>query len=288
MNAKGSFTAAARASRILAGGFILLAGLAATAPASAANVTLTATYSITIHGVTIGRAEAKARFTPKGYAAAISGSTYGISRIVSDARAVLAGAGRIAANGISPATYNLQTSEGGFETSVRMAMRGSAVVDLSAMPGLIDAPDRVPLTAAHKRNVLDPVGAFIVALDHAPGPDDGAAVCNRTVRVFDGWKRFDIRLSYKETKPVTGNGDSYSGDVIVCAARYLPVAGHRSHDESVEYMSDNKRLEIAMAPVAGTRVFVPYRIVIGTRIGDLVVAARRFSTGEGEQQAKAN
>jgi hypothetical protein len=102
MNAKGSFAAAATASRILAGGFILLAALA-TAPARAADtVTLTAAYSISIHGVTIGRAEAKARFTRKGYAAAISGSTYGISRIVSDARAILAGSGRINGTNVSP------------------------------------------------------------------------------------------------------------------------------------------------------------------------------------------
>jgi hypothetical protein len=288
MNAKGSFAAAATASRILAGGFVLLAGLA-TAPAHAADtVTLTAGYTISIHGVTVGRAEAKARFTHKGYAAAISGSTYGISRIVSDARAILAGSGRINGANVSPASYNLETSEGGFETHVRMAMRGSSVVDLNAVPTLVDAPDRIPITAGSRQNIVDPVGAFVVSLDHPSPTAIGPQVCNRTVHVFDGWKRFDIRLSYKETKPVTGGSDSYSGDLLVCAARYLPVAGHRSGDESVQYMADNKRLEISMAPIAGTSVYVPYRIVIGTRIGDLVIAARQFSADAGEQQARAN
>ncbi|MEJ0013891.1 MAG: hypothetical protein WDM94_15035 [Bauldia sp.] len=50
-------------------------------------MTLQATYMIAISGINIGRADVKARFTDKGYAAAIAGSTYGVSRFVSDARA---------------------------------------------------------------------------------------------------------------------------------------------------------------------------------------------------------
>ncbi len=270
----------------MAGAF-LLAGTGFDAEAHATDgVTLDATYIIAISGLTIGRADVKSRFTDRGYAAAISGSTYGVSRIVSDARATLAGAGRVVGDNIVPASYNLATSESGFETSVSMTMRGGSIVGLQAIPSLPEASDRVPLTPASKQNVVDPVGAFVVALDHSGTPNPDAA-CNRTVKVFDGWKRFDIRLSYKETQKVDDGSNAYAGDVIVCSARYLPVAGHRTGDDSVTFMADNKRLEISLARVNGTNYMVPYRILIGTKLGDLTISARTFTATGAQQQASA-
>ena len=286
MQGTGRLAAAIKASRLLSGGLFLLAMLVA-APAGAApptTATLTATYVISIGGLTVGRADVKSRFNDKGYAAAINGSTWGISRIVSDARAVLAGSGRIIGDTIVPASYNLETAESGFETHVRMAMRGGSVVSVQSDPQLLDAPDRVPLTPSSKQNVVDPVGAFVVALDH-PGDMNGERICDRTVRVFDGWVRFDIRLAYKETKQVSSGGDSYNGDVIVCSARYVPVAGHRTSRESVQYMADNQRLEVWLAPVAGTNLMVPYYFLIGTQVGDLTIHARSFVVTGADQQA---
>jgi hypothetical protein len=271
--------------------FLLLAAgtgcLAAPLPAAAGSgVTLEASYIIAISGLTIGRADVRSRFTDHGYAAAISGSTYGVSRLVSDAQATLSGAGRVVGGTIVPASYNLTTSEEGFQTSVNMTMRGRSVVALEAVPSLPLASDRVPITPAAKQDVVDPVGAFVIALDRpnmAP-----QAICDRTVRVFDGWKRFDIRLSFKESHKVDDGDSAYVGDVIVCAARYQPVAGHRTSDDSVTFMADNKRLEIGLARVKDTNYMVPYTILIGTKVGDLTINARTFTANGTQQQANAN
>ena len=161
-------------------------------------------------------------------------------------------------------------------------MRGGAIVGLQAIPNLPRVDDRVPLTAQSRQNVVDPVGAFVVAMDKPSDTPDGNRACNRVVHVFDGWKRFDIRLSYKETR--NGDGD---GKVLVCAARYVPVAGHRTSDDDVSYMAGNHRLEIWLSPVPGTRYLVPSRILIGTKVGDLVINARNFNVTAGEQQANA-
>ena len=285
MSATGFLAATAGSGRLLIGGLLLVATLAPGARAVAAEpVNLSATYVITIGGITIGRAEAKARFTGTGYAAAINGSTYGVSRIVSDARAVLAGSGRISEASVAPASYNLETSEAGFETRIRMGMSGGAITSLQAVPELMPAPDRVPVTPSSRRNIVDPVGAFMVAAGQ-PGQMNGPRACNRTVRVFDGWQRFDIRLAFKEMKPVTGGANSYAGELIVCSARYVPVAGHRPGRANVQYMTENKRLEVWLAPIAGTNLFVPYHILIGTQIGDLVIRARSFVVTGGERQA---
>jgi hypothetical protein len=43
-----------------------------------------------------------------------------------------------------------------------------------------------------------------------------------------------------------------------------------------------------MAPVEGTNLLIPYRILIGTKIGDLVIAARQFETSGSIRQASTN
>ncbi len=281
-----AFSAAIRAVRQ-----ILLAALVATPVAAtgarAADMTLKADYLITIAGITIGKVNAEGRFTSTGYAATISGRTYGISRFVSDAHAVLAGNGRIQGSHITPASYALDTNEKGFQTHVNMAMRGGSIVNLSAAPRLMPYPDRVPVTPTHKRNVVDPVGAFMVAVNQ-PESVNGTSACNRTVRVFDGWQRYDVKLTFKESRHVNNQDGAYSGEVFICAARYVPVAGHRPDRESVQYMANNKRLEVWLVPVDGTRVLVPYRILIGTQMGDLVIVSQEFAVSATERQANAN
>lgn len=265
----------------------LIAVPVAAAGAQAADMTLKADYLITIAGITIGKVNAEGRFTDSGYAATISGQTYGISRFVSDAHAVLAGNGRIRGSHIAPASYNLDTDEKGFRTHVSMAMRAGAIVNLSTAPHLMPYPDRVPVTPNHKRDVVDPVGAF-VAVVNQPVATTGPSACNRTVRVFDGWQRYDVKLSFKGSKHVNNSSGAYSGEVFVCGARYVPVAGHRPGRDSVQYMADNKRLEVWLAPVDGTRVLIPYRILIGTQVGDLVIISRDFTVSATERQASAN
>ncbi|MHA1157347.1 MAG: DUF3108 domain-containing protein [Alphaproteobacteria bacterium] len=272
-----------RSVRFFGVALVLAGALTTPVTAHAATTHLKATYLISIAGLTIGRAQVEGRFAAGQYATAISGATFGISRFVSDATAVLAGNGHIDGTMVLPVSYNLQTREDGFGTLVRMAMSDGAVTEVEAMPNLIEATDRVPVRKSDKRDVVDPIGAFVVSLG-SDGAASDEAVCDRTVRVFDGWQRFDVRLFYKHTKTVRSG---YSGPAIVCGARYVPVAGHRPGREAVQYMAANKRLEVWLVPVEGTNVMVPYQFVIGTKIGDLLITARRFKVTLSEKQAAA-
>lgn len=257
---------------------VALAAVAQTTPLRA-EAELDASYTVTLAGITIGRADAKSRFTRAGYAVVIAGSTSGISRLVSDARASLVGIGRFSPKGIAPASFSLDTVESGLETHVRMAFQNGAISTLTAAPKLPEAPDRVPLGAEHRQGVVDPVGAFLLATDR-PGLPDGRTVCSQTLKVFDGWQRYDVGLAYKETRQVSGAGQAYSGSLVVCAARYIPVAGHRGQREAVKFMAQNKRIEIWYMPIGQLPLLAPYRILIGTKFGDLVITSTRFTLSE--------
>jgi Protein of unknown function (DUF3108) len=257
-------------------GVVVLSGAS---PQASAETALKASYTISISGLTIGKAEADSRFTDAGYAAVVKGMTTGISRLFSNARATMLGNGHFSGTRVMPASYNMETSERGFETHVRMSMHSGTVTDLLAMPQLREAPDRVQVGPDDTRNVVDPLGAFIILTDR-PGLPDGGKVCDRTIRVFDGWQRFDIGLAYKQSRLVTGIGDAYDGRVVACTARYVPIAGHRQNQEATKYMAENKRLEVWYAPVREMPLLVPYRILIGTKYGDLIITSTRFVVGD--------
>jgi hypothetical protein len=69
----------------------------------------------------------------------------------------------------------------------------------------------------------------------------------------------------------------YSGPVAVCAARYVPIAGHRPAAKATQYMSDNRQMEVWLAPVERAHAVVPLRISIMTMAGMLLVEGTEFT-----------
>ncbi|MEO1104274.1 MAG: DUF3108 domain-containing protein, partial [Pseudomonadota bacterium] len=96
---------------------------------------------------------------------------------------------------------------------------------------------------------------------------DGRDACNRTLKIYDGWTRYDVRLSYKGQRRVSTDG--YEGKVAVCAARWVPVAGHRGNKKEVQYLARNRDLEMTVVPIPSAGIAVPYSIAIGTPNGKI-------------------
>ena len=44
----------------------------------------------------------------------------------------------------------------------------------------------------------------------------------------------------------------------------------------IKYLSEGRDIEMALAPVAGTRLLAPFRMSIANMLGNLVVQASRF------------
>ena len=142
-------------------------------------------------------------------------------------------------------------------------------------PPIDEKPDRVPLNESHKRNVLDPLSAFLMPVNGKGR--DGA--CNRTLPIFDGAARYDIKLSSAGTRTVKLEG--YSGPVSICQARYVPIAAHLALRPSTKFMAENRDITAWLAPVAGTDMMVPVRISVKTMIGTAVIEASSFKVDPG-------
>jgi hypothetical protein len=154
-----------------------------------------------------------------------------------------------------------------------MGLSGGSVQALKVEPPLEDRPDRVPVREGHKRGIVDPVSGLLMPMISRNATDP--ANCNRTIPVFDGGARFDIVLRYAETKQVDKPG--YKGPVIVCNARYVPVAGHRAERTATRFMENNRDMNVWLAPVEAARLLLPLRIEVRTQAGMSLIEASNWS-----------
>src|SRR5262249_17410232 len=117
------------------------------------------------------------------------------------------------------------------------------------------------------------------SLLRVPGTGDPFVpqACQRRISVFDGRMRYDLQLSFRRLDQVrTEKG--YQGTVIVCGLRFLPIAGYIPDRAPIRLMVELRDIELWAAPIAGTRVLVPYRVSVPTPIGTGVMQATQFIT----------
>jgi hypothetical protein len=68
----------------------------------------------------------------------------------------------------------------------------------------------------------------------------------------------------------------YEGPAVVCAVYFVPVAGYVPTRMAIKYLAKQRDMEVWLAPVAATRVLVPFRVSIPTPIGLGLMQATQF------------
>ena len=132
----------------------------------------------------------------------------------------------------------------------------------------------MPVTEANRQGIVDPLTAMLFSIA-AIGEGLSQEACRHTLPIFDGRQRYDLKLAFKRMDKVTAE-KGYAGPVVVCSVRYEPIAGHRASTPLVKYLSEGREMEIALAPVAGTRLLAPFRVLVVSMLANLVIEANRF------------
>ena len=157
---------------------------------------------------------------------------------------------------------------------IRLTIANGAVKDFRVEPPQDPNPDRVPITDAHQQNVLDPMTASLLRV-----PGNGDVWRRNPVRarssIFDGRLRYDIELAYKRMETVKAD-KGYAGPVLVCSVYFTPLGGHDPSRTAIKYLTKLRDIEVWLAPIAGTRVLVPFRVQGPTPIGQAVLEASQF------------
>ena len=235
---------------------------------------LEARYTTTLAGIPIGRGTWTVEIRDRHYSAAADGRVVGLMRAITRGDGTASAQGGMAGGRLQPEVYAALTAYDRRSSEVRITLSSGTVTDLVAEP-VPPSPDRVPLTEAHRHGVVDPMSAALIGM-----PGDGEVlspeVCRRTLPIFDGYQRFDLALAFKrmeETRAQLG----YQGPVVVCSVAYRPIAGHRPARYAIQYLMEQRDIEISFAPIAGTRVLAAFRMYVPTPIGPAVLQATQFS-----------
>lgn len=255
----------------------LLAALAADASHVAnAQGRLEAEYIATVSGIPVGHGTWVVEISDNAYTANASGSTAGVLRIFSGARGSGGARGTMSGSGPVPTNYAATIIDDRHIDEVHIALAGGNVTDFSAEPPLLPLPGRIPVTEADVRGVVDPMTS---ALSRVAGSGDpvNPAACQHKVAVFDGRVRYDLHSEFKRIENVKAER-GYQGPVVVCALYFQPISGYVPDRAAVKYLIELHDAEVWLAPIAGTRVLVPFRVSMPTPLGPGVLLAKQFVT----------
>jgi hypothetical protein len=248
--------------RLIASALVTLAF--AGVPALAQAQTLKVTYDLSLAGLPLGKADLVSSFKGKKYEMEGSAKLTGLAMILTGGKGEASASGTLAGAKLRSASFAVHSKTSDNQRSIRMDLKGGKVAEVEIDPPLEPKADRVPVKPADKRGVVDPMSALLMpalASKSLTDPDN----CNRTIPVFDGASRMNVVLTYAETKKVEVPG--YSGPVLVCNARYVPVSGHRPERPATKFMQENRDMAVWLAPVEGPRVLFPLKVSVRTMIG---------------------
>jgi hypothetical protein len=237
---------------------------------------LDARYTASLGGVPIGRGHWAIEIGGDQFTAAASGVTTGLMTVFTNGQGSGAARGLVRGDKLVPTVFASSVSHDNRVDELRMVLSGGTVKELFVDPPVLPNPQRIPVTEAQRRGVVDPMSAALV---HVAGTADPVTpeACRRTLPVFDGRMRFDLHLSFKRFERVQSES-GYQGPVAVCGVQFVPVAGYVPDRYVVKYLMAQRDMEIWLAPIAGTRIVVPYRISLQTPLGTGVLAATTFVT----------
>jgi hypothetical protein len=238
------------------------------------NARLDARYTASLGGIKLGEGSWLVDVTEDQFTATASGATSGLARIFNSGKGSTVARGIIRNGQFVPASYMVSMKWGKKSEDLRMKLADGAIKEVSIEPPAILHPDRVPVTDAHRRNVLDPMTGSLLRVQ-GNGDLMAPETCKQHAGIFDGRMRYDLTLAFKRIEQVKVPG--YAGPALVCAIYFAPLAGHVPGRAAIKYLIDQRDMETWLVPLAGTRVMVPVRVIIPTPVGQGVLQATQVT-----------
>jgi len=109
--------------------------------------------------------------------------------------------------------------------------------------------------------------------------DDPKKPCDKTIRVFEGRKIFDLSYSYlKPGKLKKSDLGSFRGDTHICLIKQTPIAGYSAKKmKKVLEADESHKVWIARikSPTSEKSYFVPVKAQVTTKFGIIDVSLKK-------------
>lgn len=239
----------------------------ASAGASAAERSFRAEYVVSLFGLPIAKADFDSRFGERRFSIDGTLSSSGIARLFDKTTGTTTVTGVIGRDGASPRTFSSAYTSGKKSSRTTIRFEGDRVVEAKNEPRRRKLPENwVRVSKKDLASVFDPISATLIRARSA------SEVCGRTLRVFDGEMRADLKLTQRSTGTMRG----FDGEAVTCDARLVPVAGYRKGHKQLDYLSRQSDISITFVKLADTGFYTPADASIGTQIGTVRVTARKI------------
>lgn len=234
---------------------------------------LKAHYTISMTGVTFGEIVWWVEIGDTLYTTSATGKASGVLSVLVNGEGSVAAQGNIAADRLNPSSYTSTITDDDGRIKLQMTFaNGTATETMTPQPP--EHADRVPVTEADRRGVADPLSAVLITTKLGGGTM-AASDCSHTLKIFDGRRRYNLALSYNRMDKVAVER-GYSGPILVCGVVLQPIAGYRADSVTVKYVAGKHNMELWFAPIAGTSIIAPLRVLMPTLIGTLRIQADQF------------
>jgi hypothetical protein len=260
----------------LLGCLVASALLSLSPQAASAQGRLDAQYEATLSGIPVGKGSWAIEIGDDAFSASAQGGTSGLLKAFSGGSGSGASQGRVVNGALQANAYIATTITSKKSETVRLVLANGGVKDFAIEPEPPVDADRIVVTDAHRKNVLDPMTGSMIRV---PGTGDvlSPEACRTGASIFDGRLRYDLKLDFKRMESVKAER-GYHGAAVVCAVYFTPVAGYIPDRPVIKWLATQRNMEIAFVPVAGTRILVPFRMSIPTPLGPALLEATSFVT----------
>jgi Protein of unknown function (DUF3108) len=246
-----------------------------------AETKLAANYVISFARIGVGDITASLVLGDAGYAMSVHGRAGGVMKILMDGEGSFKTRGIMAEGLPSPTNFNSKIVSQAETSAATVILDEGNVKDYAVVP--VPGRGRLPMTEANRQGVIDPLTAMLFPAV-AGGDGLSGEACRRTLPIFDGHQRYDLKHAFKRMDKVAAE-KGYAGPVVVCSLHYEPIAGHNPSNSLVKYLSEGSEMEVALAPIRGTRLLAPFRLSVTSILGNVLIEANQFEAAAAPLEA---
>lgn len=245
--------------------------------ADSAYSKISAKYDIKFNGFPLGNFELKSNLSRKAYSMIGSTKLSVLEGLLFEWQGTTSSMGRLTSTGPRPKAFSFDFRSSNKSEQLQMQFGKNAVKSVVSQPPVLPSSMRVPVARKHLKNVIDPMSALVV-LSAPRGTMSSRSACERSIPVFDGKERFNLKFSYHKMRPVSGFGATGSQQsAYVCRVKYIPISGHSKSNYLAQYLSNSDEIEIWLIPLKKAKMYIPYHVSIPTPYGFATLTAKSFT-----------
>ncbi len=166
-------------------------------------------FSVSLGIMPLGTADFDYFINNGSYSIKGAGKTGGLVDVFTSGYGNFSSTGRVSKNQIKVGEHQAEVRERKKKGILKMSFDNNGVKTVYQKPDKrkkrMNPEKYIVVQPGHLKHVVDPASAIIIAVDEKD-IFNGQEVCNRTVPVYDGETRYNMKLSYKRTSEVTTNG----------------------------------------------------------------------------------